>query len=89
MMDLLLIVLYAIVALFAALYLFCVMVNRPQRWRHKARGSTYAVVDAQGVVQTDAPLRDYDMVVIYRDEKTGRHYVRPPGEFMDGRFEKI
>lgn len=63
--------------------------SAPERWRHKARGSIYTIVDAQGVVQTSTLLSDYETVVIYRDEKTGRHYVRPLGEFMDGRFERL
>lgn len=76
-------------AMALGIWVYGLWLNSPERWRHKDRNSTYAVVDAQGVVQTRTPLVDCSTVVIYRDEKTGRHYVRPPSEFMDGRFEKL
>lgn len=58
------------------------------RWRHKKRGTTYAVVGT-GQVQTDTPLADNAVVVVYRCEQTGDLWARPIGEFMDGRFELL
>lgn len=81
--------LLGISAMALGIWVWGLWLSSPERWRHKARGTTYSIVDAQGVVQTSTPLVDYDIVVIYRDEKTGRHCVRLPSEFMDGRFERL
>jgi hypothetical protein len=62
-------------------------IAKQRRVKHRRRGSHYAVVAEDGMVQTERPLRDTDTVVIYRDRDTGRHFVRPPEEFADGRFE--
>lgn len=59
-----------------------------QRVIHLKRGSTYKIV-CRGVVQSGAPLNDYDEVVIYQAEIDGKVWVRPVAEFYDGRFEPI
>lgn len=56
-------------------------------WQHKKRGGEYRV-EAFGKVQTDVPLVDYADVVVYRG-KDGKVWVRPYGEFYDGRFEPL
>lgn len=57
-----------------------------ERVRHIKRGSTYQVV-GRGKLQTDAPLSDLAELVIYQSEADGTFWVRPVGEFYDGRFE--
>lgn len=56
-------------------------------FRHKKRGSTYVV---QGVakVQSSTPLTDGCEVVVYAGPD-GQLWVRPVGEFYDGRFEPV
>lgn len=56
-------------------------------WRHVKRGSDYQVV-GMGAVQSDIPLNDMDVVVIYRDQ-AGMFWARRREEFFDGRFEEI
>lgn len=66
----------------------------PERYRHKKRGSVY------GLVCTDARFQfsgnreieralEYRDFAIYQDEETGKFFIRPAGEFKDGRFEPI
>lgn len=57
----------------------------PVLMRHVARGTIYELI-CVGTVQTHTPLADYDQVMIYRGED-GQTWVRPLGEFNDGRFE--
>ena len=68
---------------------YAMWADRPERWRHLKRGGVYEIVTAQAVVQTEAPLLDNEIVTVYRDVKTDLYYVRPPEEFMDGRFERL
>ncbi len=56
-------------------------------WRHKKRGTTYAIVGS-ACVQADDPLRDHEIVVVYRAED-GQLWVRRKTEFYDGRFEEV
>lgn len=63
--------------------------RRPQRWRHRKRGTTYRLLCESAMVQTSTPLKDYDSVAVYVDEKTENYCVRPTSEFRDGRFERI
>jgi len=60
----------------------------PARVRHKKRGTEYEVL-GEADLQTETPLRDYAVVVVYRDPTNGRLWVRPVGEFNDGRFEEV
>lgn len=63
----------------------------PVRWRHKARGTTYSVMEYEARVQLAAgePIVEGDVVVVYRAESDGTVWVRRRSEFLDGRFEKI
>jgi hypothetical protein len=60
----------------------------PTRVRHKKRGTEYEVL-GEADLQTEKPLRDYAVVMVYRDPATGRLWVRPVDEFNDGRFEVV
>jgi hypothetical protein len=59
-----------------------------QRWRHKQRGTTYAV-EGIAMLQTAEPLSDYTQLIVYRCERTGDLWARSVSEFRDGRFEQI
>ena len=54
-----------------------------QRFRHRKRGHIYQVIST-GILE-----RTMEPVVIYQSEDDGRIWVRPVGEFTDGRFEPI
>lgn len=56
-------------------------------WRHAKRGSEYQQIGT-GLVQSDVPLNDMAMVVIYRGDD-GQLWARRYEEFFDGRFELI
>lgn len=60
--------------------------HRGTSWKHKRRGSTYEWLRT-AKVQTSKPINENDEVVVYRDEKD-IWWVRPVGEFFDGRFRK-
>lgn len=55
------------------------------RWRHKKRGTVHTVLD-HAKLQTDKPLEDNAVLIVYRSED-GALWVRPDEEFADGRFE--
>ncbi len=59
-----------------------------RRVRHLVRGSSYDVVCEAANVQASAPIREGDKVAVYlaEDETV---WVRPVGEFNDGRFEDL
>lgn len=59
-----------------------------ERVHHVKRGSTYRVI-GRGAIQTDTPLKDYAEVVVYQGDADGKLWVRPVGEFDDGRFAAI
>jgi ribosomal protein L37E len=61
----------------------------PVRWRHKARGTTYSVMEYEARVQVASgePIVEGDLVVVYRAESDGSVWVRRRSEFLDGRFE--
>jgi len=70
----------------------------PVAWRHKKRGGLYEIV-GEAQVQTNHPLEDYELVVVYRSLNTpdiddpkspmkGELWARPKAEFYDGRFEE-
>lgn len=52
------------------------------RWRHR-KGGEYTVI---GVGRIEA---DLSPVIVYRDDKLGRVWVRSVAEFEDGRFTQI
>lgn len=56
-------------------------------WRHVKRGTVYTEI-GRGKVQTYTPLTDYAEVVVYRGQE-GDTWVRPVGEFEDGRFAAL
>lgn len=58
-----------------------------EKYRHKKRGSTYAVVGI-GELQCGECSYDGEEIVIYRGDD-GRYWVRPRTEFEDGRFEFV
>lgn len=63
-------------------------------WRHRERGSDYEVVDHDASLQcSSAPEieRHFEgkTFTVYRSQETGKIFLRPTDEFMDGRFEKI
>ena len=61
-----------------------------ERWRHKKRGTTYAVL-GHAQVQCSDGLTDYELVTVYRGEQTGELWARRKSEFEDERrrFEQI
>lgn len=58
------------------------------RYRHRKRGTTYVII-GRARAQCEEPILDDENVLVYRCLETGDLAVRPPGEFFDGRFEKI
>lgn len=60
----------------------------PARVRHKKRGTEYEVL-GEADLQTERPISNYEVVVVYRDPSNGRLWVRPAAEFNDGRFEAV
>lgn len=61
--------------------------DEPTVYRHKKRGHLYQVV-GRAQVQAEAPLTDYEVVVVYRGPD-GQLWVRRNSEFHDGRFEPV
>ena len=58
-------------------------------YRHNKRGTTYTLIgEAQVQATNDAPLKDFETVVVYRGED-GNLWVRRKAEFHDGRFEQL
>lgn len=55
--------------------------------RHLKRGTSYQLV-TYGRLQTEKPIGDDEVLVIYRAED-GRVWARPVDEFNDGRFEPL
>lgn len=53
-------------------------------WQHVKRGTTYDVI-GNAEVQATSPVREGDVVVVYRG-KDGKFWARPEPEFVDGRF---
>lgn len=60
---------------------------KADRYRHKTRGTTYNLVGA-GKLQTKVPLGDMTELLAYVGTD-GEMWFRTPGEFYDGRYEKI
>ena len=63
--------------------------RRPERFRHKKRGTTYAVIGTATVQASGAPIAEAELVVVYRAESDGALWVRRQSEFHDGRFELL
>ena len=65
-----------------------------ERWVHKKRGGVYVVLthDA-GFQYSGAQAIEHALdgvpLTLYSSVSTGRYYVRPTSEFLDGRFEKV
>ena len=59
-----------------------------RRWRHKVRGTGYAVLNHASVQASTRPLVDGDSVTVYCGVDS-KWYVRLVEEFYDGRFEEI
>ncbi len=59
-----------------------------RRMRHLARGSSYDVLAEAANVQSSNPIVEGDQVAVYSAED-GSFWVRPVGEFNDGRFETV
>lgn len=61
------------------------------RWRpthrHVGRGTDYQMI-GEAIAQCDEPIHDDDPVTVYRGED-GRLWVRPPDEFLHGRFRPL
>lgn len=57
-------------------------------FRHIKRGSVYSKIGDAQVQASDAPLTDYEVVVVYRGVD-GQLWVRRKSEFYDGRFEEL
>lgn len=60
-----------------------------QRWKHKARGTTYEEIGQATLQHSHSqPLRNGHQMIVYRGTD-GRLWVRWKQEFEDGRFEKV
>ena len=60
-------------------------------FRHLKRGAVYQVQSKTCRVQCpiDEPLRDDELVMLYRNVESGAWAVRRRSEFEDGRFEEV
>jgi hypothetical protein len=59
-----------------------------KKYKHKKRNSVYSILTI-GTFQCSDKNLDNTEVVIYRDIKDLKIWVRPKDEFFDGRFEEI
>ncbi len=59
------------------------------KFRHKKRGTTYEVIGEAEIQISIRTLEEGDIVIIYKDEKSGKLWARNRDEFFDGRFEEI
>ncbi|MFC0407958.1 hypothetical protein [Roseomonas elaeocarpi] len=57
------------------------------QFRHRKRGTTYTFVGIASV-QAAREIKEGHCLAVYRGTD-GRLWVRPPGEFFDGRFERL
>ena len=61
--------------------------NTFRRFRHLKRGTSYIEIGC-GEVQSDRPIHEGDVLVVYIGED-GKIWLRPEGEFDDGRFQPV
>jgi len=64
------------------------------RWKHKMRGFTYSIITDTASLQCSSAEAfeqqfEDDHWVVYQSETTGHDWIRPRGEFLDGRFERL
>lgn len=65
-----------------------------ERWVHKKRGGVYVVLTHDAGFQFSGSQAlemtlDGVRLTVYSSLSTGKYYVRPTDEFLDGRFEKV
>jgi len=58
-------------------------------YRHKKRGTIYDIIGGGAAQASKAPIQDCDPVIVYQSIDNDQIYVRPAGEFYDGRFEEL
>jgi hypothetical protein len=61
--------------------------DHPQ-WMHVERGGIYSEI-GKATAQCVTSIHDGDKLTLYRAEADGKWWVRPPGEFRDGRFVPV
>jgi hypothetical protein len=59
------------------------------RYRHKARGTTYRVLFEAAKASSTIEALDHMTMVVYQCEESGLVWVKPAIEFFDGRYERI
>lgn len=67
---------------------------RPQLWRHKKRGTVYAIDANDALMQCSTHPEIEGMFggkkwTVYRDVASNKTYIRLTSEFNDGRFERV
>lgn len=69
---------------------YVIVPRGPGQHRHRQRGTVYEVLgDVRIQCPADQPLRDDEIVRLYRDVDSGHYGARRHAEFDDGRFEEM